>query len=121
MARGVLLVISEPVSGEQDAAYNNWYDNIHLPEVLGLAGFTSARRFRMSPQQVASQGGYEGVVAKFPHKYVALYEVEADDLSVATGSLNDHGRELTTSDAMAYDRTTAVLFEEISNRSATAP
>lgn len=116
MARGVLLVISEPVSEAKEAEYNDWYDNVHLKEVLGLAGFTAARRFQMSQQQLVSQGGHEGVTSKFPHKYVAVYEVEADDLGVATNSLNEHGRELTASDAMAYDRTIAVLLEEISSR-----
>jgi hypothetical protein len=116
MARGVLLVISEPVSEAKEAEYNHWYDDVHLKEVLGLAGFTAARRFRVSQEQLVSQGGYAGVTSKFPHKYVAVYEVEADDLATATRSLNEHGRELTTSDAMAYERTTAVLLEEITRR-----
>lgn len=116
MARGVLLVISEPVSEAKEAEYNDWYDNVHLLEVLALAGFTAARRFRMTGEQLASQGGHEGVIARFPHKYVAVYEVEADDLAVATDAMNKHGRELTVSDAMAYDRTIAVLLEEISSR-----
>ena len=43
MAHGILLVLSDPVSAEADAAYNEWYDNVHLPEILTLAGFTSAK------------------------------------------------------------------------------
>jgi len=42
MAQGILLVLSEPVSEADDTAYNDWYDHIHLPEVLALSGFTSA-------------------------------------------------------------------------------
>ena len=63
MAHGILLVLSEPVSTADDAAYNDWYDHIHLPEVLALPGFNSARRYRMSEVQLPSQGGLESVTA----------------------------------------------------------
>src|ERR1700722_18626892 len=83
MAHAVFLVLSEPVSEADDAAYNDWYDDIHLPEVLALSGFTSARRFRMSEVQLASQGGFESVSSRFPNRYVATYEVEGPDLAAA--------------------------------------
>jgi len=116
MAHGILLVLSEPVSEADDAAYNDWYDRIHLPEVLALSGFTSARRFRMSEVQLPSQGGFESVSSRFPNRYVATYEVEGPDLAVAAKALTEASSGLTTSSAMAYDRTLAVLFEEISSR-----
>ena len=115
MAHGILLVLSEPVSEADDAAYNDWYDDIHLPEVLALSGFTSARRFRMSEVQLASQGGFESVSSRFPNRYVATYEVEGPDLAAAAKALNEASAGLTTSSAMAYDRTLAVLLEEISS------
>src|ERR1700757_662295 len=80
MAHGILLVLSDPVSAEADDAYNEWYDNVHLPEILALPGFTSARRFRVAEAQLASQGGPDAVRVKFPHRYVAVYEVEAPDV-----------------------------------------
>ena len=116
MARGILLVLSEPVSTADDAAYNDWYDHIHLPEVIALAGFSSARRFRMSEVQLPSQGGLESVSRRFPSRYVATYEVEGPDLAVAAKALTEASSGLTVSPAMAYDRTVAVLFEEIGSR-----
>lgn len=116
MERGVLLVLSEPVSGAAEADYNQWYDEVHLPEVLALAGFVSARRFRMSERQLTSQGEFEAVSAKFPHRYLALYEVEAENLGVAVASLNENGANLNRSDAMSYGTTIAVLYEEITRR-----
>ena len=115
MARGILLVLSEPVSEADDAAYNDWYDDIHLPEVLALSGFTSARRFRMSEVQLPSQGGFESVSSRFPNRYVATYEVEGPDLAVAAKALTEASSGLTVSPAMAYDRTIAVLFEELTS------
>jgi hypothetical protein len=116
MAHGILLVLSEPVSEADDAAYNDWYDHTHLPEILALPGFVSARRFRMSEVQLPSQGGLESVSQRFPSRYVATYEVEGPDLAVAAKALTEASSRLAFSPAMAYDRTIAVLFEEISSR-----
>jgi len=44
MARGLLIVESRPASPEEAAAYHDWYDNKHVPEILQLEGFVSARR-----------------------------------------------------------------------------
>jgi hypothetical protein len=116
MAQGILLVLSDPVSGADDAAYNDWYDHTHLPEVLALPGFSSARRFRMSEVQLESQGGLESVRGRFPNRYVATYEVVGPDLALAAKALTEASTGFTVSPAMAYDRTLAVLFEEISRR-----
>jgi hypothetical protein len=89
MAQGILFVLSEPVSEADDAAYNEWYDHTHLPEVLALPGFSSARRFRMSEVQLESQGGLESVSSQFPSRYVATYEVEGPDLELAAKALTE--------------------------------
>jgi hypothetical protein len=87
-----------------------------LPQVLALAGFKSARRFRMSDVQLPSQGGLESVSRRFPSRYVATYEVEGPDLALAAKALTEGSPELNVSPAIAYDRIIAVLFEEISSR-----
>ena len=60
----------------------SWYDNVHRADVLKPAGFTAARRFAPvpNPDGVDSTGG-------IPWTYVALYEVEADDLRAAHANL----------------------------------
>ena len=44
MTKGILFVQSRPSSPEDTAAYHRWYDETHLPEILGVDGFVSARR-----------------------------------------------------------------------------
>ncbi|MDT3439386.1 MULTISPECIES: DUF4286 family protein [unclassified Pseudofrankia] len=44
MASGVLIVESRPASPAELAAYHDWYDHKHLPEILKVDGFVSARR-----------------------------------------------------------------------------
>jgi len=82
MQKGVLFVMTRPTDSASEAEYNDWYDNIHLEEVLQLHGFTAARRYRPvdSPDGVDSSGGISWT-------YIALYEVEADDLQAVYANL----------------------------------
>ncbi len=46
MAKGKLIVTARPESPDTVDDFNRWYDEDHIPEVLGVAGFVSARRYR---------------------------------------------------------------------------
>ena len=67
MSRYMLAAFSKPTEG-REAEYNSWYNNIHLPEVLTVPGFSSAQRFKV---QVP-------MVGEMPGRYLALYQMEAD-------------------------------------------
>ena len=73
MATAVLLVLTNPVAG-QEKEYNEWYDNIHLREVCALPGFTGARRYRLAS-------------GESPQKYLALYDIAADNPQQALAGL----------------------------------
>lgn len=90
MARGILYVASRPVSPEREEEYNTWYNEVHMPEICELPGVLSARRF--AP---VTDGG----------PYVALYEIEGDDLrAVAKGMMKAMGEgRITMSDAIQLD------------------
>jgi hypothetical protein len=66
---GIMLVQSRPTSSDDAGEYHRWYDEVHIPELLAVSGFRSARRLR------ASDG----------ESYVAIYEV--DDLDAAKAAL----------------------------------
>jgi hypothetical protein len=51
-----------------DAAFNDWYDNTHLPQILALPMVVSAQRFEVQPDA----GG------EVAHRYLAVYEVAGD-------------------------------------------
>ena len=44
MAKGILLVQSRPSSPNAVDDYHRWYDETHIPEILAVDGFVSARR-----------------------------------------------------------------------------
>ena|SRR5882724_236184 len=70
MPRYKLVVMTEPVEGREQE-YNDWYQNIHLRDLVAVAGIKSAQRFRLSRTVVADAQ---------PLPYLAIYEVETDDI-----------------------------------------
>ncbi|EME54291.1 hypothetical protein G352_23696 [Rhodococcus ruber BKS 20-38] len=72
MAKGVLYVETRPTSEELTEEYNQWYDYTHLPEVVAVEGIMSARRL---------------VPVNADGPYVAMYEVEGDDLEAIVANL----------------------------------
>ena len=88
MARGIILVESWPSSPEREQEYNTWYDEIHLPELVALDGFVSARRLR----PVDGDG-----------PYVALYEIEGDNLQAVLDNMIANAGQLHMSDALQLD------------------
>lgn len=74
---------SNPVEGRDDE-YNNWYDKVHLPELLAMfPQIKSAKRYS-APDDSASV-----------HRYLTIYEIEGDlnttveaiDIAAAAGKL----------------------------------
>jgi hypothetical protein len=88
MAKGIILVESYPSSPDRDQEYNTWYDDVHLPELVALDGFVSARRLRP-------------VDGKGP--YVAIYEIEGDDLQAVLDNMIASAGQMHMSDALQLD------------------
>ena len=62
-----MVVQTGPVSAEREEEYNDWYAGTHIPEVLAVPGFVGARRYKLA--------GGDGTPS-----YLAIYEIEADDI-----------------------------------------
>ena len=103
MPRYKMVVSSYPVAG-REAEYNDWYQNIHLGELVSLKGFVSARRFRLAAKLV------EGEAAP----YMAIYEIETDDVEAVLEHLKNeaYNSRINMSEAIDTSRTTAVVYEE---------
>ena len=68
--RSVLVVLTAPVPGREDE-YHEWYDRVHLADVLDVPGVVSAARF------APAAGSDEP-------RFLALYEVEGDPTLVVS-------------------------------------
>ena len=74
MRKGMLIVQSRPVHPERVDEWNDWYDNVHIPEMCGVPGFVSAHRYRAVDRA-------SGELDTENPSFLAVYEMEADDLS----------------------------------------
>jgi hypothetical protein len=104
MPKGILVVESGPAEGREDD-YNDWYSNTHIPEILQVPGFISANRYRVTDP--AHSGGKA--------TYLAVYELEADDLSAPPAALRARAEagQSTSSDALATSPPPVITLYEL--------
>lgn len=76
MPKFLVLVMSNPREGMEDE-FNEWYEHTHLDEVLDTTNFAWAQRFVLD----------EAKGAPSAHKYLALYETEAESAEAAVADL----------------------------------
>jgi hypothetical protein len=76
MPRGIMYVETMPISPDREADYHEWYNDTHLAEILSVEGIVSARRF------APTDGN---------GPFVAIYELDCDDLDAAVGRLAELG------------------------------
>jgi hypothetical protein len=70
----IMVVLTNAAEGEDDA-FNRWYDETHLSDVLGKGPFAAAQRFRVAD---------DAEVGPAPaYRYLAIYEIEEDRLAEA--------------------------------------
>lgn len=89
--RTIQIVFSNPDEG-RDEEFNEWYDNVHVPEVLKVPGVISAQRYDLRP--LARE---DWVGPGF--RYLAIYEIEGDpDEVLAKTSAAVHNGEIVMSE-----------------------
>jgi hypothetical protein len=88
----VLLALTNPAPGREEE-FNDWYDNHHLPEALeAIPGRVAAQRYGLAAGQRQDQ--WQAAVPGhapdnderrpdqwLPWRYLALYELESDDVA----------------------------------------
>ena len=98
MTRHLLVVSSDPIAGSEED-YQRWYDEVHLPAVLAVPGFVRAQRFAAAPS----------IHGELPdRRFLAIYELETDDLKRALARLAEAAPGMVISAAL--DRSTATHF-----------
>lgn len=76
VARGIIYLETMPVSPDREAEYHQWYNDTHLEEICAVEGVVGARRF--APTDGAGP-------------FVAIYELDCDDLDAVVGRLRELG------------------------------
>jgi hypothetical protein len=71
--------MTKPVEG-REAEYNDWYQNVHLDDLVAIDGVKSAQRFHLN-QAVSCD--------KPPLPYLAIYDVETNDIDGVVKQLSE--------------------------------
>ncbi|KQW45038.1 hypothetical protein ASC77_19855 [Nocardioides sp. Root1257] len=105
-----LLVFSSPRSTADESAFDEWYDAVHIPQVIdAVPGVVSGRRFVQSRTQIG--GATEG-----PRRRMTVYEVEADRVAEALAGLGAAMRDGRVERSDLIDRSSSppevVVYEE---------
>lgn len=74
-----MIAYTNPSQPGREDEYNEWYNNTHVPQILALPGFVNATRFKLADKQT--------VPGKRSRRYVAVYELESDDIDATVASL----------------------------------
>ena len=96
MARFNFVVYSNPASG-REVEYSDWYCNRHLRDLRAMPGIVGARRFKLADTQIRDSAP--------THKYLAIYEIEADDINTFINDLMERSADgrIQRSTAMSTD------------------
>ena len=69
MARYILVAETECADPSREEEFNEWYNNVHIVDLLKYPGMVQAVRYKNLDPEVNEQP-----------KYLAIYEIEADDI-----------------------------------------
>jgi hypothetical protein len=110
MAKYTFVVLSNPTTPAQEAEYNEWYNKIHIPDVLNVPGFVAAQRFTLADAQLG-----DGPRA---HRYLALYEIESDGAKATLKELQKRigTADMVMSDGIDMKGISAGLFKPVAER-----
>jgi hypothetical protein len=104
MAKGLFIAWSSPVNDETDAAFNQWYEGTHVPELRALIpSITAVNRYRTADVP----GGLQP-----PYRYLAVYELDSEDVAAAQAALAAAGAEgrITFTDTMDLTQPIAIQW-----------
>ena len=78
MKKWLFIVESNCTDPDREAEFNEWYNTIHLPDMLELPAVVRATRY----ENINLEDGEA--------KYVALYEIDSDDIHKTIADIAEH-------------------------------
>ena len=101
MPKFKMLVFTNVAKGGDEANYNKWYDEQHIPDVCRIDGFNGAQRFKRK---------LDG-----PTDYLAIYEMDAPDAEAAIANLTSKAGtdEMIMTDDIDLENATIMVYEQV--------
>jgi hypothetical protein len=110
MAKYTFVVMTNPTEGKE-GEFNEWYNGQHIPDVLNVPGFVCAQRFKIADAQMGGE-------ASKAYKYLALYEIETEDIAGVLKELRARGgtSEIVPSDAIDTKKVGTYMFTPVAEK-----
>lgn len=74
MTKALLVALANPVESSRETEFLEWYDDVHVPEVMQAGEIVRATRYRLSDSQVMH-------MAELPPSCLVIYEIESDNIA----------------------------------------
>lgn len=111
MERGLFLVFSNPTSPEVEEDFNRWYSETHIHELLAVPGVVAATRYELDEDQMMAGDDANG------RRFLAAYEIEAEDLKTVRDAVNGTSGDRTHSPALELDPLPKLMiFRQLGSR-----
>ncbi len=109
MTKAILVVSSHPSAPDREDEYNDWYTDVHLQDIVDLPGFGVATRYQIVDVQANED------VEPLSRKYLAIYELDTDDVEAAAAALKTSVAEgeILVSEALDPENLTADFYVPI--------
>lgn len=78
MEKWLLIIESNCIDPDREVDFHEWYNNIHLPDMLELPAVVRVDRY----ENINPEDGEA--------KYIALYEMKSDDIQKTIGDIAKH-------------------------------
>lgn len=84
MPQSLLVAFVHPASPAQEDEFNDWYDNVHIPQVVErIPGVVGGSRYKYSDAQLVPEDQAPS------RRYLSLYQLDTDDLAATAQRLGE--------------------------------
>ncbi len=101
MPKYKMISLTNPVDG-RDEEFNDWYQNVHLPEVVSSEGMVSAQRYKVAAP----------LLAPMSFGYLAVYDIDTPDIGGFLGAMGAAAAKNTKCEAADTANSYTVIFSE---------
>ena len=109
----LLILSSNTLEGVDRSAFNSWYNQIHVPDLLTIEEIECARRYRLTGVRMLP-----GVIQEPQFEYVAIYKLKANseaDLESIVRKIHELGAKGLSAGPFDFSRTSASLVLSVSD------
>lgn len=105
MPKFKMIALTNPIDG-RDEEFNDWYQNVHLPEVVSREGMVGAQRYKVAVP----------LLAPVSYGYMAIYDIDTPNIGAFLQDMGAAAATNTQCDAADTANSYTVIFNEFGER-----